>query len=168
MMKRTGIRSIALTLTTLFCLFFFSAVAMATPQFSAADVAKPVLANYDDINSFDCVTVLHAYHNDAVLRYVPACSHPSGIHQMDGRGSGDVYVDGELVISEGYANQCVNCYEVIISEYNPRYWYTTYLGWYGMWNPGYEVPAGIVRMYTDAIYYNDDIGDQDFRAFEWI
>lgn len=97
------------------------------------------------------------------LRYVP-CPVSGQKHDMFGRGSGIVYINGKLVL-KGYTTQCIHCHDVIISEYNPNYWWTTKLGYYGYQSASEDVGIGTV-MYTDELYYNDSLAtDPFFRAF---
>lgn len=99
-------------------------------------------------------------------RYLAVC--PGGLkHEMDGIGPASLIVNGETVFSVGYATQCKNCYETVISENSP--YYHVYLGWYSTYNPGYKLYGEGVVLYTNVKYYNSNLAnDPFFDVYLWL
>lgn len=114
-------------------------------------------------NSGDITEVLNVEGVRIEPRYVP-CPVFGGKHQMQGRGVGRLLLNNTELFT-GYANQCLYCDDVIVSEYSP--YYHTMLGRYGYWNPGYQLGTH-VTMNVGVVYYNGNLRDDPFfDSFYW-
>lgn len=97
------------------------------------------------------------------VRYVP-CPE-GGKHAMYGRGSGEVRDASGNRLLKGNTTQCSKCGDVIISQFNPNDYRTTYLGYYGYQNSMDTVNQYTI-MYTNKLYYNSDlVSDPFFDSF---
>lgn len=100
-------------------------------------------------------------------RYIVSCSHASGKHLMDGRGTGHAYKGSKQNSTfqfAGQASQCRYCHLVLITQNNPFFgqpW-----GRYAYWNPAYEV-GGIIYMYTNSFGTSNTHNDPFVLGFRF-
>lgn len=98
------------------------------------------------------------------IMYVPCPG--GGKHYMTSHGTGKVRDSSGKTIIDGYAHQCSKCYEVIISERQPRVGWTS-LGKYAVKTVGHRLTTAYIMTNPSKIGTNTSLKVAPWTSYTW-